>query len=295
MKIAFIGLGRMGQVMAQRILAAGHETNVYDPVFSQADSLKEAGANAFTSVSETIVGSEVVITMLPHDTALHDVTFSAGGILKSLETDAIHMPMGTHGISVIRELTSAHAAAGQILVAANVLGRPDLAASGQLGIVPAGPADAVARLQPIFDILGKQTFIAGTEPQAAAAVKIANNFVLGCAIEAIGEAMSLVRKLGVEPQMFQDVLTQGLFGAPAYKTYGQIIVDQSYDTVGASARIGLKDMNLALSAAEVAEVPLPGASIMRDRLLSAIAHGDGDCDWSVVAREQARASGLDDD
>ena len=194
---------------------------------------------------------------------------------------------------MIRELTRLHADSNQILVAAHVLGRPDLAASGQLTIVPAGPAASVAALQPVFDVLGKQTFVAGTDPQSASAVKIANNFVLGCAIEAIGEAMSLVRKLGVEPTMFHQVLTAGLFGAPAYEVYGKMIADEAYDSIGATAIIGLKDMNLALQAAESAKMPLPSASIMRDRLLGAIAHGDGQLDWAVVAREQARASGLE--
>ena len=145
----------------------------------------------------------------------------------------------------------------------------------------------------VFDVLGKQTLVAGTDPQSASAVKIANNFVLGCAIETMGEAMSLVRKLGVDPAMFHKVLTDGLFSAPAYEVYGKMIVDEDYDSMGATATIGLKDINLALQAAESAQVPLPSASIMRDRLLGAIAHGDAALDWAVVAKEQARASGLE--
>jgi len=294
MKVAFIGLGRMGQGMARRLLAAGHELNVFDVVAAQAESLARDGANACTSVAEAVTDRDVSITMLPHDNALRQITFMDGGVLASLADGAVHMPMGTHGVEVIRELTKAHADAGQLLVASPVLGRPDLAATGELSLVPAGPTDVINRLQPLFDVLGKQTFVAGTEPQAGTAVKIANNFLLGCAIESVGEAMALVRKLGVEPQMFQDVLVNGLFGAPAYKIYGQIIVDQAYDTVGASATIGLKDANLALAAAEAAEMPLPSANVWRDRLLGAIANGDGDCDWAVMAREQARASGLED-
>lgn len=292
MKLAFIGLGRMGHGMASNLLAAGHDLNAFDLVTAQVESLASKGAKPCTSVAEAASDCEVAINMLPHDDALRHLTFADDGILASLPEGAVHMPMGTHGVDVIRELTEAHRDAGQTLVAAPVLGRPDLAAVGELSIVPAGPKDVLEKLQPLFDVLGKQTFIAGTEPQAGTAVKIANNFLLGCAIESIGEAMSLVRKLGVEPQMFQDVLTKGLFGAPAYKIYGQIIVDQSYDTVGASATIGLKDANLALAAGEAAEVPLPSANVWRDRLLSAIANGDGDRDWAVMAKEQARASGI---
>ena len=201
--------------------------------------------------------------------------------------------MGTHGIQVIRKLTSLHADENQVFIAAHVLGRPDLAATGQLTIVPAGPSDSVSKMQPIFDVLGKQTFVAGTDPQSASAVKIANNFVLGCAIEVMGEAMSLVRKLGVEPEMFHKVLTDGLFGAPAYEVYGKMIVDEAYDSIGATAVIGLKDMNLALEASEAAQAPLPSASIFRDRLIGAISRGEGGLDWAVAAKEQARASGIE--
>ena len=178
-------------------------------------------------------------------------------------------------------------------MAGHVLGRPDLAAQGELTLVPGGPPEALRRLKPIFDVLGKSTFITGDEPQTSTAVKIANNFVLGSVIEIIGESMSLVRKFGVEPALFQRVMTEGLFGAPAFHVYGQIIVDEAYDKVGASVEIGLKDANLALAAGEAVDVPLPSANVWRDRLLGARAHGDGDLDWAVMAREQARASGLE--
>ena len=292
MKIAFLGLGRMGQGMAHLLVAAGYNLNVYDLYPEQAKSLVDAGARLSPSIADAVLDRDVVITMLPSDTALNSLVTSAGGLIESMQPGMTHVVMGTHGIELIRKLTRLHGEAEQVFVAAHVLGRPDLAATGQLTIVPAGPADSVAALQPVFDVLGKQTLVAGTDPQSASAVKIANNFVLGCAIEAIGEAMSLVRKLGVEPAMFHQVLTDGLFGAPAYQVYGKMIVDEAYDSMGATAIIGLKDMNLALQAAESAQMPLPSASIMRDRLLGAIAHGEGELDWAVVAREQARASGL---
>ena len=192
-----------------------------------------------------------------------------------------------------RAIAATHAEANQIFVAAPVLGRPDRAAAGQLGIIPAGPADAVAQLQPLFEAIGRRQFEGGSEPDAAAAIKIAHNFVLGCAIEVMGEGISLVRKYGVEPLILHQVLSEGIFASPAYKIYGDIIVNEAYDNVGFSTLIGLKDANLALAAAEAAAMPLPSANVWRDRLLGAIAHGDGDRDWAVVAREQARASGLE--
>jgi 3-hydroxyisobutyrate dehydrogenase-like beta-hydroxyacid dehydrogenase len=201
--------------------------------------------------------------------------------------------MGTHGVHIMRTLGEAHAEAGQILVAAPVLGRPDVAAAGQLGIVPAGPTEAVARCRELFEVIGRRTFDAGTNPESAASIKVANNFVLGCAIEAMGEGMALIRKFGVDPEVFYDVMTDGLFAAPAYKVYGDIIAKEDYGRVGITAVLGLKDANLALAAGEAASVPLPSGNVWRDRLIGAIARGDGDKDWSVMALEQARASGID--
>jgi 3-hydroxyisobutyrate dehydrogenase-like beta-hydroxyacid dehydrogenase len=193
----------------------------------------------------------------------------------------------------VRALTAAHSAAGQALVAAHAVGRPDVAAAGQIGIIVGGPPDAVARCAPLFEVVGRRTFDAGGEPASATALKLANNFVLGCAIEVMGEAFALARAYGVKPQVLYELMTEGLFAAPAYKVYGQIMVDESYDKVGFSADLGLKDANLVLAAAGLARLPLPSANVLRDRLLGAVAHGDGPKDWAVVAREQARAGGLD--
>src|SRR5690606_22260101 len=184
----------------------------------------------------------------------------------------------------IRELEARHTEAGQTLVAAPVLGRPDLAASGQLGIVPGGPDDAVERCLPLLEQMGRRIFRAGPKPESATAIKLANNAVLGCAMVAMAEGFSLVRKYGVEPQVFQDVMTEGLFAAPAYKVYGQKMVDESFD--------GLKDAKLIAQAAILANVPMPSHNVYLDRLLGAVAHGDGERDQAVLGREQARAAGL---
>lgn len=293
MRVAFIGLGRMGQGMARRILDAGHDLVIYDQIPEQTSSLQAAGSVVANSIAEATKEREIVITMLPGDAALEDVVFADGGLLTSMEKGMIHVTMGTHSVATIRSLTCSHTEANQIFVAAHVLGRPDLAARGELGIIPAGPPAALIFLQPLFATLGKRTFAAGDDPQAATVLKIANNFVLGCAIETMGEAFALVRKHGVDPALLYEVLVQGLFAAPAYQVYGKMIVEQAYDNVGATACIGLKDINLALAAAELAAMPLPSANVLRDRLLGAIAHGDEELDWAVVAREQARASGLE--
>jgi 3-hydroxyisobutyrate dehydrogenase-like beta-hydroxyacid dehydrogenase len=231
--------------------------------------------------------------MLAEDAHVIEVATGTGGLCDSLAPGAVHLAMGTYGIATIRQLGAVHSRAKQILVAAPVLGRPDLAAAGQLGIVAAGPEAAVRQCEPLFRVIGRHAFHAGTNPEAATAIKLANNLVLGCAIEAMGEAFALVRKYSVVPQVFYDVITEGLFSAPAYKVYGKIIVDETYDRAGSTINLNLKDANLILAAADLARVPLPSGNAFRDRLLGSIAHGDGEKDVAALAREQARASGLE--
>ena len=293
MNVGFVGLGRMGQAIAGRVLGGGHQLTVFNRTPGRTAELESAGAEAGSSIAAACAGAEVVITMVADDDALTEVTLGPGGLRASLAPHAIHLTMGTHGVTAIRLLGAAHDEAGQTLVAAPVLGRPDMAAAGQLGIVAGGPPDALLRCRPLFDVIGKRTFEAGPRPESATAIKLANNFVLGCAIEAIGEAFSLGRAYDVEPRVLNEVLVEGLFSAPAYKVYGEIIVAEDYDRVGFTSELALKDVSLALAAAAEARMPLPSASVLRDRLLGAIAHGDGERDWAVLAREQARASGME--
>jgi 3-hydroxyisobutyrate dehydrogenase-like beta-hydroxyacid dehydrogenase len=293
MNVGFIGLGRMGQGMARRIFDAGHDLRVYDAVASQSAALAGAGARAAGSVGEVCESRDVVVTMLVEDAAVGEVALGPAGLCASLPAGAIHLVMGTHGVAMIRTLAARHSEAGQTLVAAPVLGRPDLAATGQLGIVAGGPGDAVRRCEPLLSVMGRRTFLAGSTPESATAIKLANNAVLGCAMVAMAEGFSLVRQYDVAPQVFFDVMTEGLFSAPAYKVYGQKMVDESYDQVGSPIHVGLKDANLIAAAADLARVPMPSHNVYRDRLLGAVAHGDGDRDQAVLAREQARACGLE--
>jgi 3-hydroxyisobutyrate dehydrogenase-like beta-hydroxyacid dehydrogenase len=293
MKVGFVGLGRMGQGMARRLLDAGHDLWVFDQFAAQAAPLTAAGAHAAGSVAELAARSDIVVTMLVEDAAVTQVALGARGLCESLAKGAIHLVMGTHGVAVVRQLEARHREAGQTLVAAPVLGRPDLAASGQLGIVVGGPPEAVARCNELLQSMGKRIFAAGVKPESATAIKLANNAVLGCAMVAMAEGFALVRKYGVAPQVFQDVMTEGLFAATAYKVYGQKMVDESFDQVGSPIHVGLKDSNLIAAAADLARVPMPSHNVYRDRLLGAVAHGDGDRDQAVLGREQARAAGLE--
>ena len=292
MKVGFIGLGRMGQVMVRRMLEGGHDLGVYNRTPEKSKALVEMGAKAMSSIEQAARYGEGVFTMLADDAAVMEVVERPGGLLQSLPRGGIHICAGTHSVATIQKLKAAHGGAGQILMATPMLGRPDVVASGQAGMVLGGPQASLERCRPLFAAIARRTFAAGADPAAAAAIKIANNFVLGCAIEAMGEGFALVRKYDVVPDVFYDVMTDGLFACSAYKVYGKIIAEERYLPAGQRAILGLKDANLALAAAEAVGVPLPSGNVWRDRLVGAAAHGESEHDWAVMARDQARASGL---
>jgi 3-hydroxyisobutyrate dehydrogenase-like beta-hydroxyacid dehydrogenase len=292
MKVGFIGLGRMGQVMARRLLDGGHEVGVYNRTVEKLKPLTDHGAKAMASIKAAANFGEAVFTMLTDDAAILDVVGQAGGIKESLPKGGVHICAGTHSVAAIQRLTALHAAAGQVLIATPVLGRPEVVAAGNASLLVGGPKASADRLWPLFTAIAGRVIDSGAEPITASAIKIANNFVLGCAIEALGEGFALTRKYGVAPDVFYSVLADGLFNCWAYKTYGKFIAEEKYLPAGQRAVTGLKDANLALAAGEAVGVPLPSGNVWRDRLVGAVAHGEGEHDWAVMAKDQARASGL---
>ena len=292
MKVGFIGLGRMGQAMARRIFDGGHDIGVYNRTAEKLGALTAAGAKPVSSIKAAASYGEAVFTMLADDAAVMEVVGKSGGLLESLPEGGIHICAGTHSVDCIGKLKRLHEERGQVLLATPMLGRPEVVSSGQAGMVLGGAKDALERCRPLFLAIARRTFEAGSDPVAAAAIKIANNFVLGCAIEAMGEGFALVRKYDVVPDVFYDVMTDGLFACSAYKIYGKIISEQRYQPAGQRAILGLKDANFALEAGGAVGVPLPSGNVWRDRLVGAVAHGEGEHDWAVMAKDQARASGL---
>jgi 3-hydroxyisobutyrate dehydrogenase-like beta-hydroxyacid dehydrogenase len=292
MKVGFIGIGRMGQAMARRLVYGGHEVGVYNRTAEKMQALTDHGAKALSSVKAAANFGEAVFTMLTDDAAVMDVVTQSGGIKESLPKGGVHICAGTHSVAAITKLTALHSDAGQVLLATPMLGRPEVVAAGGASMVVGGPPPSVERLRPLFAAIAGRVVDSGADPVTATVIKIANNFVLGCAIEALGEGFALTRKYGVAPEVFYGVLTEGLFACWAYKTYGKFIADERYLPAGQSAKNGLKDANLALAAGEAVGVPLPSGNVWRDRLVGAVAHGEGEHDWAVMARDQARASGL---
>ncbi|MCW5893066.1 MAG: NAD(P)-dependent oxidoreductase [bacterium] len=290
MHIGFVGLGQMGRGMAASLLAAGHDLTVYNRSPAKAAPLAAQGARVAPTVADACRG-EAVVTMLADDAAVAEVAFGDAGIVAHLPAGAVHVSASTIGVATCERLAAAHAAAGQRFVAAPVFGRPDAAAARKLVVVAAGPADALDACTPLFDAVGQRTFRVGDAPPAASLIKVSGNFLIAAAIEALGEAVALVAKAGVDRQQYVDILTSTLFAAPVYRTYGAIIAEQRWEPAGFAAPLGLKDVRLALAAGDALRVPLPLASLLRDRLLELLARGDEHLDWSAIARLAAEAAG----
>ncbi len=282
MKVGFVGLGNMGSGMAANLLAAGHEVSAYNRSQDKVATLAGLGARAAGSVAEVCDG-DVVVTMLADDTAVEAVTFGDGGIVASLGPGATHVSSSTISVALSERLTAAHSQAGQRYVAAPVFGRPEAAKAAKLFVVAAGEPSAVQAVSPVFDAIGQRTFVVSEEPKTANLVKLSGNFLLASVIESLGEAIALVAKAGVDKQEYVDLLTSTLFGAPVYKTYGALIAREEFEPAGFAAALGHKDVRLVLEAGEALQVPLPIASLLRDRFLTLLAHGGGDLDWSAVS------------
>ncbi len=290
MKVGFIGLGNMGFGMAANLIRAGHEVTVYNRTASKMKALVEQGAHPAAQVTDACRG-EAVVTMLADDGAVESTVFGDKGLKVGLGKGAIHVSMSTISVALSERLAAAHAEAGQRFVAAPVFGRPEAAAAAKLFIVAAGAPDAVDACLPLFEALGQKTFTFGNNPPAANLVKLSGNFLIASAIEALGEAMALVGKAGVNRGQFIDLLTSTIFSAPIYKIYGPLIAEQRFEPAGFAAPLGHKDIRLTLAAAETLHVPMPLASLLRDRFLTLFAHGGERLDWSAITRLAAEDAG----
>lgn len=291
MKVGFIGLGRMGGGMAANLLKAGHEVTVYNRTLEKAEPLREKGAKVARSVPEVCDG-QAVFTMLSDDAAVENVVFGEDGIIRHLAKGAIHISSSTISVALSKRLADAHAQAGQIYVAAPVFGRPEVAEAGELTVVAAGAPEAIGTAKPLFEATGQRTLIISDRPEMANLVKLSGNFLIASVMEAIGEAMALVSKGGLDRRQYLDALTSiPMFSAPVFKTYGGLIADQKFEPAGFSSLLGLKDVRLMLAAAEDLRAPMPIAGLLRDRFLTVLAHGGERLDWSAIGDLPSKDAG----
>ena len=291
MKVGFIGLGRMGSGMAARLLAAGQALTVFNRSVEKIQPLAVQGAQAAKTLAD-FAAVDVVISMLADDPAVEQTVLADDGLLEHLSTGAIHVSCSTISVALSARLAAAHAAAGQGYVACPVFGRPDAAAAGKLFLAVAGKHSLIDRLQPLFEAIGQRTFVVAEQADKANLVKLSGNFLIAAVIESLGEAMALVEKGGIDRHAYLELLTSSLFNVPLYKNYGALIADRKFTPPGFAAPLGQKDIRLMLTAAEALAVPLPFASVLRDRFIALAAQGGESRDWSAIGGLAAQDAGL---
>ncbi len=291
MQVTLIGIGKMGSGIAKSLLRAGHRVTVFNRTRSRAEALRADGAIVATSVAEAC-RSEIVFTMVADDAALEGFVFEEGGILASLPRGSVHVSLSTISVALSDRLAADHAKAGQAYLAAPVFGRPEAAEAGRLAIVVGGAETHIQKCKPLFEAMGPKLFVVGERPSMANVVKLSGNFLIATVLESLSEALAFARKSGVDAAALMEFFTATLFNAPVYKTYGELIVQGKHEPAGFALPLGLKDVRLVLQAAEAANVPMPIASVVRDRFITAMARGHQDKDWSVIGRVAAEDAGL---
>jgi 3-hydroxyisobutyrate dehydrogenase-like beta-hydroxyacid dehydrogenase len=290
-QVGFIGLGEMGLAMARNLLAAGYALTAYNRTRSKAEPLAALGAKIAPTASDAVTAGGVAVTMLADDRALEEVT-SEGGVVRALGKGGIHVSMSTISPETTRRLAHYHAQGGSVYVAAPVFGRPEAAAARRLWICTAGPEGSKERIKPLLHAMGQGVFDFGEDAGAANVVKLAGNFLIASAIEALGEALALAQKNGVDRAALADMLAKTLFAAPVYQGYGPTIAARRFMPAGFKLPLGLKDVDLVLSLASQSRTPMPIASLLHDRFIAALAKGRENLDWSAISIGAAEDAGL---
>ena len=289
MRIGFLGLGNMGGPMASHLLNGGREMRVWNRSAAAADKLVGLGAVAVATPAEAF-DADVTFTMLADDRALRDILLDSF-LLDRLGPPLIHVNMATVSVALAEELAGRWKVRGVDYVAAPVMGRPDAAATAKLTILAAGPDAAIESVQPLLALMGQKVWRLGEQAQRANVAKLAVNFMLASAVETLGEATVLAGAYGITAQQLIDLIPGSIFPGPVYQGYGALIAQQRYEPAGFKAELALKDVRLALAAADTVSVPLPVGSMVRDSLTDAIAHQECAMDLAVLGKVAARRAG----
>jgi 3-hydroxyisobutyrate dehydrogenase-like beta-hydroxyacid dehydrogenase len=284
MDVGFIGLGRMGRAMARNLAKAGHQVHAWN----RSAGHEVEGVTMVSSPSDAFQ-ADVVFTMLSDDPAIREVLI-VPNVLRSARKGVVHVVTSTISVAFAEELTALHAKAGVAYLSAPVFGRPDVAEAAQLNIVAAGDPAAIDKVRPLFDVIGRKTFVMGHEPKQANATKVAGNMMIAMAMEAMAEGIAITRSNGVEPGAFIDLMLQTLFGGRVYEGYGPRIVKGDFEA-GFIMRLGLKDLRLATEAVEKTGKPLPMLEAVRTQMTAAVEAGMGEKDWLAIADYTLRGRG----
>jgi 3-hydroxyisobutyrate dehydrogenase-like beta-hydroxyacid dehydrogenase len=284
MRIGIIGVGAMGGQMALNLVRAGHEVTVWNRSSEAVKALVGRGAKRAATVAETFQG-EVALSVLYDDAAIQTVLLGSGA-LEQASHKCIHVCMSTISVTLAHELVKVHEKLGLPYVAAPVLGRPEVIEQKGLNILMAGEAPLLDALETPFANLGK-TWRMGSEPVQAQVAKLAANFMISGALQAMAEAAAVLETHGADPGRFLSIMTDSLFSAPVYRSYSALIRER-VTVVPSELGLVVKDNNFFLSAVQGTNLQLRMAEAIRSSLTQAVASGAGQS-WSTALTQVARA------
>jgi len=290
MKIGFVGLGQMGTAIAERLITAGHELTVWNRSPGAAQALAQLGAKAAKHPVETMQG-EILFSMLANDQAMQEVGLDST-LLDKAAKGLVHANLATISPAFARALAAAHESRGLGYVATPVYARPNMVRAGQMVVVAAGPNDDFAKIEPLLAQIGRRTVKLGEEPEKANLFKIAGNFMIMSAVETMGETFALLKKGGVDANLFWETMTEGLFASPIYKNYGKQILTEAYEPAGFYLWLGLKDATLVRDAAKDLSVSMPVLELVRAQYEEAMKKGWREKDWASIAQLSLEKAGL---
>ncbi|CAM3853691.1 NAD(P)-dependent oxidoreductase [Alicyclobacillus pomorum] len=292
-EIGFIGLGKMGQPMVMNLLKAGFTVKVYNRTPDKAKDVVAAGAQQVYRPSDVVKTGGIVITMVANDEALESVVHGDDGFGEKLGPGGIHLSMSTVSPETSRKLAAYHYQHGSHYVASPVFGRPEAAVAQKLFVLSSGPSEAKERVKPVQEALGQRVFDIGEDPSSANVIKLGGNFMIMAAMEAMAESFNLAEKNGIDRNLAAKVYASTLFNCTVYQGYGQMIAKKVFEPAGFQLALGLKDCNLVLEEANATKTPMPLASLLHDRLLSSVAKGRENQDWSALTMIASEEAGLE--
>jgi 3-hydroxyisobutyrate dehydrogenase-like beta-hydroxyacid dehydrogenase len=291
MRIALLGLGKMGTPVARLLQKSGHQLTVWNRTPQAAVPLADAGAHVAATAEEAVSGTPVVLTMLSNDAATTSVVFGADhapGILGAMEVDAVHVSLSTISVKLSRLLTESHQQKQQHFVAAPVFGRPPIAEQGKLWIAVAGSVPAIKRVRPLLEAISRGLTIVSDEPCRAHALKLGGNFMIACMIQAMSEASVFAESQGIAPNLFLETVNSALFQSAFYAQYSQTILNPPA-VPGSTIALGSKDIGLFRDAAADAQRRLPLADYIAQQLHRAEEAGLNNEEWSVGQYRMAQS------
>ncbi len=289
MRIAFLGLGKMGTPIVRRLLGAGHEVTVWNRTRATAEALIADGARVGATPAEAIAGAELIFSSLKDDETHEELFFGDGGLIDAIQPGQIHVSLSTLSVSLSRRFTEEHAKRGQGYLGSPVFGRPNVAADGKLWIAVAGAEDKIAKARPALESLSRGITVVGQQPWQAHALKLGGNFMIASMIQTLSEAMTFASSQGIDPEKFSSTVNSALFQSPFYENYARVMLNPP-EQPGATVQLGAKDTRLFREAGSQAGFESGMAAYLASELDRTIHCGEGESDWPVSQYRGAQKS-----